>query len=276
MTKKKVDDKATVSLLQSTSEGYHLGPSADFNSDAPEKLLGRLKEAADIARSEKKALIVRILVSSFDLKALAGSISALGFKKLYDRVEYIHPLDASIPAEAKPSKPGAPGLSWVPGLKTYGIEELGAIYKKAAVDDPSGIIPVEATPADFGKDLENDLASPDFHVSPDAVQVGCIEGRPAAFVFAQVLKQSTNIVTLEGKRTIEGWSRLSYMGVLPEFRGRGYGREVHRHGLRTLRAMGGLTYHGGTARDNVPMRRLFESSGCAILRLLEEWKLSTM
>jgi len=273
MTIEKTSNLATVDLLQRTSEGFYLAPTAGFHSDAPLKLLGQLKEATAIARSEKKALTVRILVAALDLADLAGSISALRLKKLYDRVEYIHPLDASIPEDVPASKPGNLPISWVAGLKAYGVDELGAIYQKASSGDPSGVIPVNATPADFRKDLEGDLANPEFHSSAEAVQIGRINGRPAAFLFAQVLKKPTNIVLLEGKRSIEGWSRLTYMGILPEFRGQGYGRQVHRHGLRTLRGMGGLVYHGGTARDNVSMRRLFESSGCSVLRLLEEWRL---
>ena len=273
MTTEKISQPVTANLIQRRIEDLYLPPVAGFHSDAPSKLLGQLEEAVGIARAEKKPLSVRVLVSSFDLTDLAESISALGFKKMYDRVEYIHPLDASIPDDAPQIKSANPAISWVPGLKSYGMDELGAIYQKAALGDPSGVIPVDATPIDFRKDLEGDLSDSAFHHSAEAIQIGLIDGQSAAFVFAQVMKQPNHPVTLEGKRTIEGWSRLAYLGILPEFRGHGYGRQVHRHGLRTLRAMGGLTYHGGTARDNISMRRLFESSGCVVLRLLEEWKL---
>lgn len=272
MTAEKTSNSVTASLLQRTLAGFRLAPVAGFDSNAPLKLLGQLKEAADIARSENKQLTVRVLVSVFDLPDLAGSISALGFKKMYDRVEYVHPLDDSMPGESQALKPGDSSLTWASGLKSCGMDELSSIYREVVVGDPSNGTPVSATAADFRKDLEEDLADPAFHTSAEAIQIGFVDGQPAAFVFAQVMKQPNHPITLEGKRTIEGWSRLTYLGILPKFRGLGYGRQVHRHGLRTLRAMGGLTYHGGTARNNIPMRRLFESSGCVVLRLLEEWR----
>ncbi len=274
MTTEKASNPVTASLLQRTLAGFRLAPVAGFDSNAPLKLLGQLKEAADIARSENKSLTVRVLVSAFDLTDLARSISALGFKKMYDRVEYVHPLDDSIPGGNQALKPENSCLTWTSGLKFYSMDELGSIYREVVFGDPSGGTPAGATSVDFRKDLEEDLADSAFHPSTDTIQIGLISGQPAAFVFAQVMKRANHPVTLEGTRIIEGWSRLTYMGILPEFRGRGYGRQVHRRGLRTLRAMGGLTYHGGTARNNVPMRRLFESSGCVVLRHLEEWNLS--
>lgn len=272
MTINEMPYSTTDSLLQRTASCIRLVPVAGFDSSAPVKLLCQLKEAADISRRESKPLIARVLVSAFDIRDLAGSISALGFKKMCDRVEYVHPLDDSIPGESQGLKPEDSLLTWASGLKSCSMDELSFIYREVVAGDPSNGTPRSTTVADFRKDLEEDLADSAFHTSADAIQIGFVDGQPAAFVFAQVMKQPNHPVTLEGKRTIEGWARLTYLGILPKFRGRGYGRQAHRHGLCTLRSMGGLTYHGGTARNNIPMRSLFESSGCAILRLLEEWR----
>lgn len=61
------------------------------------------------------------------------------------------------------------------------------------------------------------------------------------------------------------------MGVIPEFRGKGFGKWVHRHGFMMMKAQGGKLYHGGTHGENLPMRKLFESHGCKIFCELEEW-----
>jgi hypothetical protein len=43
-----------------------------------------------------------------------------------------------------------------------------------------------------------------------------------------------------------GWSRISYMGIAPKFRGQGLGKWVHRFSFRKMKEEGGKLYHGGT------------------------------
>ena len=91
------------------------------------------------------------------------------------------------------------------------------------------------------------------------MQVGFVDGREAAFVCAQVAAK-------------DGWSRISYMGVVPDARGQGLGTWVQRRGFRLMRELGGTTYHGGTAADNAAMLRLFEKHGCEECARLREFE----
>jgi GNAT superfamily N-acetyltransferase len=70
-----------------------------------------------------------------------------------------------------------------------------------------------------------------------------------------------------------GWSTIHYLGVLPEFRGRGLGAESMLRGLGCLKAMGARVYHDGTGLRNAAARALFARLGKQPFRVMEEWRL---
>jgi ribosomal protein S18 acetylase RimI-like enzyme len=57
---------------------------------------------------------------------------------------------------------------------------------------------------------------------------------------------------------------LFYVGVLPAFRGRGYGRALHAAGLSMLAERGAEDYVGSTDTRNQPMLRIFQKNGCEL------------
>jgi RimJ/RimL family protein N-acetyltransferase len=59
---------------------------------------------------------------------------------------------------------------------------------------------------------------------------------------------------------------LSYVGVLPEFRGEGLGGRLHLAGLALLAGAGVQRYVGSTDVRNEPMARVFARNGCATTR----------
>lgn len=61
----------------------------------------------------------------------------------------------------------------------------------------------------------------------------------------------------------DGTGILLYLGLLPEWRGRGLGTALHGEALWLLRAAGAERYRDSTTPDNLAMRRLFASAGCA-------------
>ena len=96
--------------------------------------------------------------------------------------------------------------------------------------------------------------------APERVQIGTCEAVPAA-VLALMAYPS------------DGWSTIYYLGVLPEFRGRGFGAEAMLRGLRCLKAMAGRTYHDGTGSRNAAAGALFARLGKPPFRVMEEWRL---
>lgn len=53
-----------------------------------------------------------------------------------------------------------------------------------------------------------------------------------------------------------------YVGVVPERRGAGLGRRLHRLGMGRLAALGVTSYVETTDADNTPMIRILEANGC--------------
>jgi RimJ/RimL family protein N-acetyltransferase len=59
---------------------------------------------------------------------------------------------------------------------------------------------------------------------------------------------------------------LSYVGVLPEFRGQGIGARLHLAGLALLAGAGVQRYVGSTDVRNEAMARVFARNGCTVTR----------
>ena len=139
------------------------------------------------------------------------------------------------------------------------FERAAGMLARASVGDPA------ADPDDDAAEfLRASLADPSLRSEASCVQIGVLTTAQGlvdvAFVMAQV-------------NPTRGWSRITYMGVVPEHRGRGYGASAHRHGLAMLRAQGGTRYHGGTSTENTPMLHLFRALGAPALCAMEEWTL---
>lgn len=58
--------------------------------------------------------------------------------------------------------------------------------------------------------------------------------------------------------------RLFYFGIVPEWRGNGYGTVLHRITLSVLKGIGAVTYVGSTDEANRHMIRIFEQNGCRL------------
>ena len=96
--------------------------------------------------------------------------------------------------------------------------------------------------------------------APERLQIGTFKGIPTAMLALMSYPS-------------DGWSTIYYLGVLPEFRGRGFGAEAMLRGLRCLKAMGGKVYHDGTGSRNAAGRALFARLGKPTFRVMEEWRL---
>jgi hypothetical protein len=148
-------------------------------------------------------------------------------------------------------------LLWIPVSEAghFTLNNAAKILESAGDGDP------DWSSEDVNlKLLKSYLNDPEFKSTLDSIHIGVIENQPAAIVIAQVIANS-------------GWSRLTYMGLLPKFRSKGLGQWVHRHGFEMMRAQGGKLYHGGTIRGNQPMERLFQKHGCREFRTMQDWRI---
>lgn len=205
-----------------------------------------LTEALTVMRSRHaRTLTCRVPQSRLN-EAYRSAMLDTGFHEVGGRIEY------KTPVEALPDEGPSP-LSWR-GMSELGLDFAAGVFSRAALgaadwdpehDDPRELIPAYLSEEGLTQDT-------------DCVQVGFINDKPVAFVVAQV-------------EPATGWSRITYMGVVPEARGQGLGQWVHRRGFALIRQQDGTLYHGGTAITNTAMRRLFERHGCQVYEQFVEW-----
>ncbi len=180
--------------------------------------------------------------------AYRSALLDLGFVERGERIEF------KTSVEALPLDDGSP-LTWK-GLSDVGEDFAVTMLARAAEGDPHGLSEDE-DPRDA---LRSYLSDAELTCDPDCVQIGYDGDDAVAFLCAQIAPS-------------DGWSRITYMGLVPAARGRGLGIWVHRRGFRLMRDLGGKLYHGGTASSNAAMVRLFTKHGCEeIERMIDfEW-----
>ena len=87
--------------------------------------------------------------------------------------------------------------------------------------------------------------------------------RDQCFIFSQEgMNYGISIPHIEQGTTDEG--RMFYFGVVPEQRGKGYGKIFHAITLELLKKLGAKAYVGSTDTSNEHMRRIFEANGCIL------------
>lgn len=180
------------------------------------------------------------------ISELDTALEETEFHLVGNRIEYRTELDRL------PSEEGSP-LTWRT-LEEVGLPFAAQMLQRCSIGDPHSAAdedPVEA--------IHEFLSDTELTTSPDCMQIGYLYDAPVAFICAQVMERN-------------GWSRIAYMGVVPEARGQGLGRWTHRHGFAMLRQQGGKLYHGGTSGDNLPMQHLFLSHGCTEFQRMVEWE----
>jgi ribosomal protein S18 acetylase RimI-like enzyme len=182
-------------------------------------------------------------------------LSAGGFKRGEDRVEYRMDLaDALTALDAGKSESE---LVWncVDTGSESDLARAADLFCQASEGDPSSH-PDEHT-IGFLRAL---IEEKETVQAPERLQIGMFGNGPAAVLALQVYPS-------------DGWSTIYYLGVLPAFRGRGFGAAAMLQGIRSLKAMGGKTYHDGTGSRNAAARALFARLGRPPFRVMEEWRL---
>lgn len=170
-----------------------------------------------------------------------------GFKKDSGRIEY------QLPISELPNEVGSP-LTWRTAKELQWDALQIAAFTKRVVEGALDVDPDEKV-ENFIQDW---LQHEEFTSGLDCIAIGFDGEEPCALAVAQINKDT-------------GWSRITYMGLIPSHRGNGFGKWVHRHGFNMMKEQGGKLYHGGTLVQNHQMRRLFESHGCKVFCEMEEW-----
>jgi ribosomal protein S18 acetylase RimI-like enzyme len=204
-----------------------------------------LREAIARAHHLQATRITTRVHDAHSFPEYQATLEQLGFTALDRRIEFIAKL-SDLPGE------GASPFSW---------RSMAELPREAVVELLDDVLQGDLSPALYDsadEALREMLKAPDLNNSDDCVHVGLLEGALAALVIAQV-------------QTSTGWASITQLGLHGNFRGRGLGAYVHRHGFDMLRAQGGAYYRDGTSLANTPMRRLFEKHGCREYARMTDW-----
>jgi ribosomal protein S18 acetylase RimI-like enzyme len=192
------------------------------------------------------------------------SLSARGFERGEDRVEYRMDLaDALTALEAAKSaaeldvRKSSAELVWncVDAESEPALARAAGLFLKASEGDPASHSDDDAI--GFLRVLIGDEETVQ---APERLQIGMCGNDPAAVLALMV-------------RPSDGWSTIYYLGVLPAFRRRGFGRAAMLQAFHSLKAMGGKIYHDGTGSGNAAARALFARLGRPPFQVMEEWRL---
>lgn len=210
------------------------------------KLLSQAKLAAIEFGAEVIDCRIRLEYEPHVFKSI---FKELGFAKRSGRIEF------KCDVKDLSGEEGTPFI-WKTAKELHWSHKEIADFTKQIVKEALDVDPNEK-PEDFMQDWLN---HDELICGTDCISIGFLDEAPCALSVVQTAKDLS-------------WSRISYMGLIPSFRGKGLGKWVHRHGFQMMKSQGGNLYHGGTLTNNFPMRKLFESHGCVVYCEMEEWEL---
>jgi ribosomal protein S18 acetylase RimI-like enzyme len=252
------EDREAWAILVSWKRGVDGVPDAQAWNEAIESNLAQCKEGG-ASFIDSRVITASDGVAEALVTARAAlhrdSLRAHGFRRGEGRVEYSMGVDEALKALETGKITAQLAWNCIDTDNENELARAAEFIRRVAEGDPASHAEDDAL--GFLKAL---LEDEDTVKAPERVQIGTCEGVPAA-VLALMAYPS------------DGWSTIYYLGVLPEFRGRGFGAEAMLRGLRCLKAMGGRTYQDGTGSANAAARALFERLGKAPFRVMEEWRL---
>ncbi len=210
-----------------------------------------VQEAIKEANKFKASVVMfRLIKGETASQEISDLLPKLGFKKKCERVEFKKSV------EELPNDQGSP-IKWKNAEELgWSAQEIADSLKQVAEGDPD--TDPNEDPLLFIQDF---LADPVLTSGLHCIHIGFVDDEIAAFTVVQINPKT-------------GWSRISYMGVVPKFRKKNLGVWVHRYSFKVMKSEGGKLYHGGTTSTNLRMIKLFENSGCDKFCEMEEWNYS--
>lgn len=185
----------------------------------------------------------------------SAMLEALGFEVQSDRLEFRLPLSQALSASSGWQR--SAHLVWesIPTAPGERLVDAARVLKACSVGDPDTDPNEDALGFLLARRLD-----PALRLTPDCLQVARAEGEAAAIMAISVKPDS-------------GWCSFYYLGVMPDFRRRGFAQEAMARGFQIMQQLGGREYHDGTAAENLPALALLDSLGALPDRSLQQWRL---
>jgi hypothetical protein len=236
--------RAVVYLTGKRERAWLVAPRvADGRVD--EAVASMVDQAIARARFDEIAVVQMQLPREMETEPLLAAIARTGGVADGGRIEFMSPL------EGLPREEDSP-ITWRPARDR---DATAALYAATSVGSADGLGEGEVA----REAVDAWLASPFVREPEKVLHIGSVDGRDIALVCAQVNPE-------------DGCCGITYMGLVPEARGRRLGHFVHRHGLDQLRAQGGITYHDGTSLENEAMRACFVRQGVAEMQRFHAYR----
>jgi len=231
--------RAGVAIARLASDHYQLWRLFVRSGEDPDVSIRAIADAVEDARSRgARRMGTRVFKANVS-EDYDAALRSSGFVCQGWRVEFKTEFD-DLPSE------GEMPFSW---RTSDDVAVAARLLDAVAVGDP------DQSDGDAEDFLREHLEERD---TDARIEIGSIDGEDVAFVLAEVEPKS-------------GWSTLSYFGITPGIRGRGLAVVAHRHGIATMRAMGGKLYHGGCLVENAAMVRVFAANGCREFARMTDW-----
>lgn len=210
-----------------------------------------LIDPISLALKESKAIhaskVIFRFIKNIHPAELIKHLPILGFSKKHNRIEYKKSLESFSDEVNSP-------LTWKT-TKELSLTEESVFEILSTVTDGD---PDQDVLEDLPALIQDILYSKDLTSGFDCIHIGFVNKEIAAFTAIQMSPKNK-------------WARISYMGIIPKFRGLGFGKWVHYHSIQEIKKLGGLLYIGGTVSANTAMIKIFKSQNCEILHEMEEW-----
>ncbi len=131
-------------------------------------------------------------------------------------------------------------------LSDTGDDAFVEVIQRVHSDNPNR----DAKREDPAGDLRESIDEAGQAFDPSQWWIAVVDGWPVGFLLPQIFPDSPEEGTIFN------------IGIVPEFRGRGWGKVLHARGLKSLADRGATEYIGSTDLLNAPMRKLFDLNQC--------------
>jgi ribosomal protein S18 acetylase RimI-like enzyme len=168
--------------------------------------------------------------------ALKQALAEAGFQVRKNKVIYERSLEDPITLESDKN------LTYI-SIDETGLELVKQLFFQSLKDS-----------LDYSDDLFPASPEQEFNIiwqpmrRKNLTRVAFYETQPVGIILPDLMDDETGTFT--------------YMAILPEFRGKGFGNTLFVDGLKLFKSIGATQYSDSTGITNLPMIKIFEKNGC--------------